>query len=128
MLGYARNFRDLYKIRNNNLLFTGDLAYKDKEGFYYLTGRKSRFIKIFGLRYSLDEIEKEINKQGNNCAILGTDDYLNIFISNNYNKDRLLNLLFTNFKIRKSIVKLTNVSKIQRNKNGKILYSELKRK
>ena len=88
----------------------------------------SRFIKIFGLRYSLDEIEKEINKQGHDCAILGNDDYLNIFISNNYNKDKLLNLLLTNFKIRKSIVLFTNVSKIPRNKNGKILYSELKRK
>ena len=128
MLGYAQNFKDLDKIRNNNLLFTGDLAYRDKEGFYYITGRKSRFIKVFGLRYSLDEIEKEINKQGNNCAILGNDDYLSIFISNNYNKDRLLNFLFANFKIRKAIVLLTKVSKIPRNKNGKILYSELKRK
>jgi len=127
MLGYAENFKDLNKINNNSKLFTGDLAYRDKDGFYYIVGRISRFIKLFGYRYDLDEIEKKISKLGNNCAVLGNDETLDVFITKNFNKTKLMNFIFKNFKIRKSLVSIKKISKIPRNRNGKILYSELKK-
>ena len=69
MLGYANNIQDLRKSKKLKLLFTGDLGYKDKDGFYFISGRKNRIIKMNGLRYSLDEIEKELNQIGYNCAV-----------------------------------------------------------
>lgn len=36
-------------------LDTGDLGYP-RDGFLYLTSRTKRIVKIFGLRYSLDEL------------------------------------------------------------------------
>ena len=125
MIGYAENFKELHNTKKDNLLFTGDLAYRDKDGFYYIVGRKSRFIKLFGLRYSLDDIEKEINKYFNDCAVIGTDDSLKIFIIKNCKHDNLYEFLFKNFKIRKSVLSIEKISKIPRNKSGKIIYSQL---
>ena len=40
-----------------NTLFTGDIAYFDKENFFYITGRIKRIIKMFGIRISLEDVE-----------------------------------------------------------------------
>ena len=54
--------QDLNKGDTNNLtLRTGDLGYKDKDGYYYVVGRKDRLIKINGLRINLSEVEKRYN-------------------------------------------------------------------
>ena len=128
MLGYAENLSDLKtKDKNKKRLFTGDLAKRDKDGFYYITGRKSRFIKIYGNRISLDEVENEINKQGFECACTGEEDQLKIYINNSYNIEKLIKYIRENFKINRSNLLLFEISKIPRNDNGKILYSHLKK-
>ena len=43
---------------NQGMLETGDLATKDNDGYIYIVGRKSRDVKLFGHRISLDEMEK----------------------------------------------------------------------
>ena len=127
MLGYAENLSDLEtKDDNKSLLFTGDLAKKDKDGFYYITGRKSRFIKIFGKRVSLDEVQNEINLLGIECACVGSDDHLKIYTSSSYNKDKLSKYIKENYKINKLNLSIFRVTKIPRSENGKILYSNLK--
>ena len=58
MLGYASSSRDLIlDDQLKGLLKTGDLGYLDNEGFLYLTGRCSRIVKLFGLRFDLDEVQ-----------------------------------------------------------------------
>ena len=74
MLGYAEKIEDLKKENfNNNKLFTGDFAKRDKDGFYYITGRKNRYLKMFGLRINLDEVEQQIKSQNIDSACLGKD-------------------------------------------------------
>ena len=64
-LGYAENIDDLSKAdENKGILKTGDIAKKDKDNFYYILGRNDRFVKIFGTRVNLDELENNILKLG----------------------------------------------------------------
>lgn len=64
-LGYANDLNDLKKgDENNKILYTGDLAKKDKQNFFYIVGRKNRIFKLFGKRYDLDDIENFFKKKG----------------------------------------------------------------
>jgi acyl-CoA synthetase (AMP-forming)/AMP-acid ligase II len=39
-------------------LHTGDIAHFDERGLFYIDGRISRFVKPYGVRVSLDDIER----------------------------------------------------------------------
>ena len=62
-------------------LHTGDLAKRDEEGFYYIVGRKSRFMKLYGSRVNLDEVERLLTAQFPETAFacVGLDDSLSAF-------------------------------------------------
>ena len=61
MLGYANTADDLsLPDQQMGYLKTGDLAVKDEDGYYYLTGRLKRIGKLSGKRVNLDDIEKVI--------------------------------------------------------------------
>jgi len=80
-IGYAESIKDLaIREDNNGILRTGDLAYFDEEGYYFIEGRNSRFIKIFGNRISLDSLEKLITNKGFESIITGEDDKIVIYI------------------------------------------------
>lgn len=82
-LGYASSKADLsLGDERNGRLETGDLGYKDADGYYFVTGRKNRFVKIRGNRVSLDECEKLLeNKYEHACDFVctGQDDHLVIY-------------------------------------------------
>jgi long-chain acyl-CoA synthetase len=61
---------------NVEWLFTGDLAYQDTEGYFYLIGRKSEMIKVSGYRVSPLEIEEVISTYSGikEVAVVGLPD------------------------------------------------------
>jgi hypothetical protein len=61
MMGCASSRQDLAKHDERaGELRTGDLARIDDAGFFYLTGRLKRFVKLPGNRVNLDEVEREL--------------------------------------------------------------------
>jgi acyl-coenzyme A synthetase/AMP-(fatty) acid ligase len=125
-LGYAENYIDLSKgDKNKGILRTGDLAKRDVDGFYYITGRKKRFLKMFGKRVSLNEIEEHINLAGYNCACTGTDDNLKIYVTELNTKDWIRKYIVERVGINQAGFNIVFIDKIPRNDYGKVLYSEL---
>ena len=125
-MGYARDCYDLEKNDlNRGILKTGDMAKVDSDGYYYITGRKKRFLKIFGNRVSLDQIEQKINEAGYDCACVGTDDYMKIYTTEKSYVQKIQDYIGKYFEINKSGFSIICINTIPRNHSGKILYSEL---
>lgn len=126
-LGYAENLKDLYRDdENNGILHTGDLGYKDKEGFYFITGRKKRFLKLSGNRISLDYVEELLKDKLNEAVCTGDDRTLTVFTTDQeYNEDDIIDFLANRLKLIHTCFKIKKIDSIPRNETGKIQYSNL---
>lgn len=63
MKGYYKDPEETAKIIENGWLHTGDLAYCDENGYYYLTGRKKNVIILSnGENVNPEEIEAQFSK------------------------------------------------------------------
>jgi long-chain acyl-CoA synthetase len=125
-LGYAENCEDLLKgNENNGVLRTGDIAYFDEDGFYYIKGRIKRFIKIFGNRISLDEIENLAKENNFNCVCSGIDDKLYIFSEQSEILTNVKTLITKMTGIHPSSIQTFYIQNIPRNESGKVLYNDL---
>jgi len=78
MQGYWKNKEATAKVLDDNGYHTGDIAYQDSDGFYYVTGRKDSLIKSGGHRINPQEIEDGIIDTGLvvEAAVVGVPDTL----------------------------------------------------
>lgn len=126
-MGYAECPEDL--LRGDDFrgeYATGDLARRDAEGFYFITGRMKRFIKLFGLRVSLDQCEHIIRQKfGEECACTGTDQHIDLYVTNtDIIRDVTLYVCKT-MNIPSTALSIHCITEIPKNKYGKIMYSKL---
>ena len=127
-LGYVKNCYDLAKgDLNNGILKTGDMVKMDSDGYFYIVGRKKRFLKLFGNRVSLDHIEQKINGAGFDCACVGLDDQMKIYTTEQRNIENIKRFIAEYFDLNKSGFSVKKIDSIPRNDSGKILYSELEK-
>jgi crotonobetaine/carnitine-CoA ligase len=61
MKGYYKDPEATNAVLRDGWLFTGDLAYKDREGFVYFAGRKKDMIRLKGENVSAYEVEAVID-------------------------------------------------------------------
>ncbi len=124
-LGYAENYSDLARGDDwNGVLLTGDLAKFDEDGFFCIVGRKKRFLKIFGNRINLDEIEALLKRNGFECIATGDDDNMVIY-STDENVAKIRSIITGFTGIARTAFKVRIISEIPRNEAGKILYSAI---
>ncbi|MCX6246943.1 MAG: AMP-binding protein [Bacteroidetes bacterium] len=125
-MGYATCSDDLKKEdENQGTLLTGDLARRDSDNFYYLVGRKRRFIKIFGNRINLDETERLLENIIPDCACTGEDDHMIIYIPANTSIAEIQNYLTVKTGINPAAFSFRQCAEIPKNSAGKTIYSEL---
>ena len=111
---------------NKGVLYTGDLAYRDKDGFYYIAGRKKRFLKLYGNRISLDYTESLLNQQfGNTFVCVGTDNKMIIYTIDSKIEEEIIPFLVNILKLNKTAFETRYIKSIPHSESGKILYSEL---
>ena len=101
------------------------MAKKDKDGFYYIVGRKKRFLKLFGSRINLDEVEQLLNNRGYESICSGTDDNLKIYITSSKNQEDIKKYLIEEIGISNQGFEIIQIENIPRNEAGKVLYSKL---
>lgn len=78
MQGYWRDQIATDKALSVNGYHTGDLAYKDSEGYFFVVGRKDNQLKVSGHRINVQEIEDVILDSGLaiEVAVIGIPDPL----------------------------------------------------
>ena len=125
-MGYAEGAKDLAKgYERGDILHTGDMAMFDEDGYYYVVGRKKRFLKLFGNRVNLDEVEGLLKKQGIECVASGVDDKMKVYITNPEQEQLAKEYLLEHTAIPRQAVSIKIIDEIPRNEAGKILYSAL---
>lgn len=127
-LGYAECGEDLVKgDERGGILQTGDMAQFDEDGYYYIVGRKKRFLKIYGNRVNLDEIDRLIKAYFNNidCASAGVDDHMYLFVTDETIAEDVKNFVVTKTGLNSAAFKTVVVNEIPKNDAGKTLYKEL---
>ncbi len=128
MLGYSYCGDDLRKDDElHGRLETGDIAYRDEDGYYYICGRKSRFIKMLGKRLSLDETELLLKKQFGSAGIAcaGSDDLLKVFVTETELEESVYDYLVNTIHINRALCKVHYIEEFPRNASGKIRYANL---
>lgn len=131
-LGYAESIEDLVKgDERGGILETGDMAKCDEDGYFYIVGRKKRFLKIFGNRVNLDEVERMIKSEftGFDCACAGVDDKLYAFITTQEDNVRQAVKTFLTQKtgLNPTAFSIKSIDELPKNEAGKTLYKKLEK-
>ena len=128
-LGYAERIEDLAKgDERQGVLVTGDMARFDEDGYYYIVGRKKRFLKIFGNRVNLDEVDRLIKGRFEieaTCA--GVDDKMHIFLTDEAYSESVKGFVAEKTGLHTSAFHMIIVDEIPKNDSGKVKYSELEK-
>jgi acyl-coenzyme A synthetase/AMP-(fatty) acid ligase len=126
MMGYAEGPDDLslgdeYRGR----LPTGDLAEGGPEGLYYIRGRRARFVKIFGNRLGLDEVEAMLEQRGYAVVVTGRDDRLVLAALELDVLEQARTLVGSLYRIHLSAIAIVRLDEIPRSASGKVSYTDV---
>lgn len=122
-LGYATCREDLLKgDENHGVMHTGDLARRDKEGCYFIIGRLKRFLKIYGLRIGLDEVERMVKAEYKvDCYCKGDDEKLLVLVTDPKLQEVLPVFIEEKTHLFHQRIEVQVVNEILRNEAGKVI-------
>lgn len=125
-LGYAECRADLAKgDENHGVLHTGDVARRDADGYYYITGRMKRFVKVWGNRCNLDATEQLVKAITTSCACVGVDDKITIFVTQEGLEEEIIKLLVAKMGFNNRAFAVKVIDAIPVKSSGKIDYQTM---
>ena len=129
MLGYAETREDFCKGDElGGHLRTGDLGSRDKDGYFYVAGRLKRFLKVYGNRVNLDEMETLLGRYaGAAAACFGDDDQIRIALEAPASEELVTGVLRNFLKLHPSSFRVMKMDSLPRLPNSKIDYQSLAR-
>ena len=97
MLGYYENEEETNNVLKEGWFYTGDLGYKDKDGFIFITGRQKNMIVLKnGKKIFPEEVETLVNRIDvvQECMVFGMPDendknYVKLSVKVVYNKEEV---------------------------------------
>ncbi len=103
MMGYAEKPEDLAFDNTPDVLLTGDIACINADNLFYIVGRTKRFVKLFGLRINLDDVQSFVKEHYPQSAVTGDDNGIIIVIekSEDINKEKLIQLAINKYSLPK---------------------------
>lgn len=127
-LGYAESRGDLLLGDVNcGVLRTGDLGERDDDGYYRIVGRQKQFIKLFGNRVNMQDVELALAPLEMDIACSGREDLLEIYLVTG-TTERALEIkkrVMGNLRVGAKGIVVYGVDAIPRNESGKVLYANL---
>ena len=105
------------------------MARVDEEGFYYIIGRKKRFLKVLGNRVNLDEVEQILKARYKECelACAGIDYHLYIYVEEKdaQDKEEIISFISEKTGLNPGVFEVFCIDHIPVSESGKIKYKEL---
>lgn len=126
--GYAEGKDDLAKgDENYGVLHTGDMAKIDKDGYFYITGRMKRFVKVWGNRCNLDATEQLVKTIITNCACVGVDDKITIFVTKEGLEEPIKKYLVEKTGLNSRAFEVRTIDEIPTKDSGKLDYLKMQK-
>lgn len=125
-LGYAQDRADLSLGDSwNGVLATRDLGFRDEDGFFYVTSRVDRVVKLLGHRLNLDELETSLEALGVPVACTPGETVVNIWCERESDKSIVTTHLRDEIQLNPVLFRVHVIKDIPRSASGKIQYSVL---
>jgi hypothetical protein len=119
MLGYAEQPGDLALGATVGALRTGDIARRTPDGMYEVIGRRSRFVKLFGLRIDLQQVEDVLGRAGVDAICTGDDERLIVAVGVDEAPDHVQRLVTRRLGLPAGRVQVVGFAELPRLANGK---------
>jgi long-chain acyl-CoA synthetase len=137
MLGYWNQPEETAKVLRNGWLLTGDIGYRDSDGYYYITDRKKDMLLVNGINVYPREVEeiiyqfpgvKEASVIGVPCSRKGEQPLAFVSAGDGMMLDEKLLLQFVRSKLADYKVprRVVFLPALPRNATGKILKTSLR--
>jgi long-chain acyl-CoA synthetase len=138
MLGYWNQPEETAKTMRKEWLLTGDIGYRDADGYYYITDRKKDMLLVNGINVYPREIEEVLYQYPGvkEAAVIGKPDHRKgeqpvafVAAADGINLDekavqRFVKERLADYKVPRKVVIM---GALPRNATGKVLKTELRR-
>lgn len=127
-MGYAECIEDLAKgDENHGVLHTGDVARFDSDGYFYITGRMKRFVKVWGNRCNLDATEQLVKGFTTSCACVGVDDKITVFVTQEGLDEKIKSYLCDKTGLNVRAFEVRTIPEIPTLPSGKLDYQTMQK-